>query len=618
MHGGFFPALLGLALLAVPATLVPAILGVRGAAAHALSGLITAAAVMVALATALSLVGSHFSLGWILVGQALAAGAAAALWLLTGRAPLPRPPRPRLAAVGAAARAEPVVAAFALLVAAALAASLWQALSVVSNGWDPNAYHLSRAAFWIQNHSVTQFTGGTVRELGYPPNAEILDAWTMLLSGTDALASAVQWVALVGAALGVYVGARELRLGRAGALLAASLFASLPIPIMEATTAQNDDVAALFVAAAAVMGVRGVRDRHWGELTIGAMAVALAVGTKGIVLVAGPSLVVLFGVTAWRARWRPRGVAAAVGLVLAAFLALGAYNFVLNVKNTHDVYGHAREGTQRTTPFLTNSVRVDWGYVDLPGVPIPWVDQALKQVTRGVAHRFEQNGFAFGLDSDTNDSQSAFGPVAPLFLLPILLAFLLGRKSAPDRRLWAGAALLFGLLFPLSADWSPDLLRLATIGIVLGAPLLGVLARWPALSALAAGAAALVMLPCVLADPLRPVVVPPGAVPAYKQTRDAQYTYGRAAMANVLETVDAKTGPKSALGYAGPGDGWDYAFFGPHLERRIVRMLDTSGVTAANMKRLGLAGVVVERLPAPKSPGLRKIKINDEFLLVLP
>jgi hypothetical protein len=616
VHSGFLTTLLGLALLAIPSLLAPALLRVRGPAAQVLTMLVAAAAGLVAVATAVSLF-NRFTVGWVLAGQALVAVAAAGLWLATARPPLPRVPRPARADVIGAVRAQPIVAGFAALVGAALIVDLWQGLAVVSNGWDPMAYHLSRAAFWIQNHSVTQFTGGTVRELGYPPNAEILDAWTMLVSGADHLANVVQLVALIGTGVAIYLGARMLRFGRGGSLLAGLLFMSMPIPIMEATTAQNDDLAAFFVTTAAVLGVRGVRDRHWGEIAVGAAAVGLALGTKGIVVLAGPSLILLLGVAARRARLRPRAIAAGMAMAIAAFAVLGAYNFVENLRNTHDLYGHAREGTQRTSSFIDNTVRVDWGYVDMPGINLPWLNTAVQQIGSNFSG-LQKNGFAFGVDSEPNDSQSAFGPVAPLLLLPVLLAFLLGRRAAPDRRVWAGAALLFGLLFPLSADWSPDLIRLAAIGVALGAPLLAVLARWRTLTALAAAAATAVMIPCVLLNPLRPVIVPPGAVPAYKQSRDAQYTYGRADMSGVLQRVDADLGPKAALGFAGTGDGWDYPFFGPHLEHRVVRMLDTNGVTVENMRRLGIAGVVVERLPDPTAPGLRKVRINDSFLLVRP
>jgi hypothetical protein len=119
-------------------------------------------------------------------------------------------------------------------------------------------------------------------------------------------------------------------------------------------------------------------------------------------------------------------------------------------------------------------------------------------------------------------------------------------------------------------------------------------------------------------NPLKPVIVPPGATPAYKQARGAQYTYGygRGDIQTAIQGVDSRLGPKAPIGYAGPGDGWDYPFFGPHLEHHVVRMLDTSGVTAENMSKLGLAGVIVERLPEPPALGLRKIHIGDAFLLV--
>lgn len=602
-------------LLAPSAVLMPAVLRVRGGVAHLVAGIVCASAVLVASATALSAFDAFTTYG-MLAAEALAALAAAALWVLRGRPQLPRPRLPARAALVQAAREHPAVAVLAALVGPAVIVQAWQGMAVVSNDWDPVAYHLSRAAYWIQEQSVTQFPGGTPRQLGYPPNAEILQGWTMLIWGGDRLVSLVQLAALLGAGCAIYLGARELRFGRAGAAFAGLLFVSLPLPLMQATTGQNDDIAAFFVAAAAVLGVRGLRDRHLGELTLAAMALGLALGTKGIVLVTGPSLLLLFAVVVWKRRVERRVVVIGLGMALAAFAVLGAYNFALNLRNTGDLYGGARDGTQRSSSILSNALKVNWEYVDLPGVTLPWADPALQQLLPQFLLDEQDERFSFRVDSSPNTSQSGFGPVGLFFLLPLILAYLVWPRAGPDRRLAAGAAALFVLLFPLAAESDPDLLRLATVGLVLGAPLLAALAARPGLAAVATAAAVLVMIPSVLWNPLRPVIVPPGATPAYKQTRNAQYSYGRAEMAEVLERMDGLVSPTARIGFAGPGDAWDYPFFGPRLDRHVTRLQDTAQLDLDYMRDHRLDAVVVERLPAPAD--LRNVRLGPSFTLVLP
>src|SRR6266511_3109589 len=174
----------GAALLATPAVTLPAALRVPGRAPFVVAALVAAAASVVAVFIALSLA-DLLTRGWILLGQFGVAGASLAAWHLVGR---PAPPRGYVSALRTgvgAARAHPAVAALTLVVAVALALQLFMAVAVAPNNWDSMTYHLSRAAYWLQNHSATQFFPGTVRQNGSPPNAEMLQAWTMAVTGTD-------------------------------------------------------------------------------------------------------------------------------------------------------------------------------------------------------------------------------------------------------------------------------------------------------------------------------------------------------------------------------------------------------------------------------------------------
>jgi hypothetical protein len=607
--------MLAIALLAVPAILVPGMLRVRGAPAYVVGSLVTAAAVIVAAASATSVV-SRFGTTAMLLSELVAAAAAIAGWRFLGYPQLRRPARPRPREIFATARANGLLTAFAGLMVVALAIQLFQALTVVSNAWDPNAYHLSRAAFWIQNQSVTQFPGGTVRELGYPPNAEILYAWTMLTTHSDYVANVVQWLALIGCGVAIYGLARALAFPRAGSALAGLLFVAMPIPLLEATTAQNDNVAAFFLTAAALFGVRAIRDRHLGELALGSVALGLAIGTKGIILVAGVALLII--VVAALVIHRPprRFVALGAVMVVASFAALGAYNFVLNVKNTGDLYGDARAGIERTSGVYPNSVRVDWGFADWPGVAAPTFDLMAQ---RWLPDLFGSSdglaGFPYVFDSKVDDSQSAFGPIIPFFLLPIVLGYAIGPRSLRFRRIWAIACIAFVLAFPLSAEASPDLTRLAAPGIARATPLLAVLGRRPVAGA-AIAAASVIVIPCVLSNPYKPLLVPEGAKPAHRLSRLEQIGIGNGPVAAAVFNFDQQYGPKAPIGYVGPWDGWPYPWFGQHLERRVMRMSDTTKVTIADMRRQKVVGDILERTPAP--PGLKTVPLSDTTVLVLP
>ena len=68
-------------------------------------------------------------------------------------------------------------------------------------------YHLARIGYRLENHSAKPFGGGSIRQNGSPPNAEMIQGWTMAVARTDRLANVVQWLALVGTAIAIFSGA---------------------------------------------------------------------------------------------------------------------------------------------------------------------------------------------------------------------------------------------------------------------------------------------------------------------------------------------------------------------------------------------------------------------------
>jgi hypothetical protein len=615
MAGGPAIFVLALVLLAVPAAVVPGLLRVRGPVAYVLGGLLVAAAEIVLLATILSIPVSAFRPGWMLAAEAVvAAGTVALAWRLSWRPR--RPELPARRAVLAAARSGGVVTVLGAIVGVALAIQLFQALAVVSNGWDPNSYHLSRAAYWIQNHSVTQFSGGSVRQLAFPPDAEILQGWTMLMAGADTFANLVQWLALLGTGAAIYLTSRVLGFARQGSTFAALLFMAMPIPIMEATTSQNDNVVTLFPIAVVAFGVRGLRDRHRGEIAIAALALGLAIGTKNTALLTMPAMAIMLATVVYQHGPPRRLILQTLGMAVAGVLALGTYNYVENARNTGDVFGHV-DPVPRESPFFDNTIKVDWGYVDFPGVSLPgfdtWAQRRMKELFSG---RPALAGFDFRLDSQIDDSRSAFGPVALLVLFPVLVAYALGWRSRLDRRALAIGALLFLFFFPLPEEAYPDYIRDAAPGIALGAPLLAALVRWRALAGAAAVLSVAALIPSVVDNHLKPLNVPDGTKPGHQLTRLEQLALARPEAAQALTAVNARLGPKAPIGFVGPADGWDYPFFGPHLERRIMHGNTTADLTPDAIRRRGLAGVVLDRTPPP--PGARVVDLAPDFKLALP
>ena len=398
----------GVILVGIPAVLVPALVGVRGRAAYVTAALVVAAADIVAVVTLLSFVDA-FERPWLLAGHAVFAAVALGAWDRLGR---PRPPeglRPQPRAIAEEARRHPVVAVAVGVAGVALAIQLYLGIAVAQTNWDVLSYHLSRAAYWLQYDSATQFPGGSVRQLGYQPDAEILQAWTMDLAGGDRLVALVQWLSAIGTGLACFVAARFLGFPRSGAAFAAALLVAMPMTILQTTTAQNDLVVSFFLLAAVALAMRGVRDQHVGELAVAGAAFGLAVGTKSTALMGVPAVALVLGAVLMRHRPPRRILLVTAACGVAGVVALGSYNYVSNFRNTGHVTGTASDHLERESPVKANAVRIFWGFFDFPGASLPWVDNVLALTAPTVLgdHRNETFGYRSTRRQTTARARSA-------------------------------------------------------------------------------------------------------------------------------------------------------------------------------------------------------------------
>lgn len=324
---------LGIAVLATTGALGATCLGARGAAQLLLTAYVIAWTQLVAVVLLLSPPGL-VTPGWLVAGLTVSAGAVAVVWHARGR---PRPPslRPALRTFRAELR-DPLVATLAVVVGACTLYVLGLAFLTPALEWDSLAYHLARASFWEQQQSVSYVPNASDPRLdGNPPGAEIGVLATMLLSGGDRFAALPQVLAL--AALVVAIGAIARRLGSSPrqAVLAALVFAGLPLVAIQAPTSYNDLVVASFlvVCGLAILG------RTRLDLVLVALSLAMALTTKLTTLLTLPLLAVLALVAA-----PPRRYPAIAGAGVAGLL-LGAPWYVLNLVETGEADGGLAEDT---------------------------------------------------------------------------------------------------------------------------------------------------------------------------------------------------------------------------------------------------------------------------------
>src|SRR4051794_23592514 len=568
---GALSTILGLALLGATAVLVPSVLRITGRAHFLLAAYVSAAATIVATAIVLSILNELNRGGW-LIGEALVAAAAFAGWRLRGR---PAPVGgwlPSRAGLREFAAASPIATAAAGLAALAMSVQFVVALLVAPNNWDSMTYHLSRAAYWLQHDSARHFAGGTLRQVANAPNAELLQAWTMSMTGTDRYVELVQWSALAGLAVAIYAGARLLRFGRGPAVFAGALFVLLPEPLMQATTTQNDLVVALFLVTAGLFAVKGLRDRHVGELVVSGAALGLAVGTKGTALFGAGAVAIL--VVGALVAYRPprRIVATAVAAAVVGVAVFGAFNYVLNQHDKGSLLGGVQGETKlpEGADVVNNAVLVGWSFLDSPGVGIPVVD-LLSQRVAELLPEDARAGLNTSLDSQVQEDASAFGLVGWLFLPAVLLFSLFRRRGPTARRLVAAASILLMLVMMWKLVYNPWWGRILIPMVAIGAPLLALLGRRRALAAVVLVVAVPNAVSAVLSDNAKPLLVASKGKNIFAHDRLTQQTIQRPEVLPNVQAVFRLTDPDDAIGFVGGDDSWDYPFFGAHLNHRVVR-----------------------------------------------
>ena len=303
--------------------------------------------------------------GGLAVAESLLLMAAVAGWWLRGRPRLPlAPARPAISQI----LCSPLTALFLVVVVGVLAYELVLALTVPANNWDSLTYHLARVAAWAQHGGIYWISNAPTDRLNeFQPFAEQQILFLFVATGGGALFALPQFLAELAILVAVYGASRRLGFEVRAAACAAFLLATFSLVALEATTAQNDLVAASFpvVAACLLLGGGGI------EAALAGAAVGIGLGAKLTTLLVLP-------VVAWLAVTRGRRtVALAIAGALIGFAAIGMWGYALNVSNTGHVLGHGQGRVEATTsPSYPGSV--------LTGIDVLYATMDLSALSDGL------------------------------------------------------------------------------------------------------------------------------------------------------------------------------------------------------------------------------------------
>lgn len=561
------------------------------------AGILVAAAQAVAIAELLSLV-HGFRLSAAL--PALAASSAAAVWFSNRRAAYGPPEVAarvrvvRAAVVGIWQEIESSRAAVlaAVLLLAVLTTEFVLAVGVAPNGFDALAYHLTRAAMWLQFHSIAQFPGATERQAVFPINAEVLQSWAMMLARGDRTVQLVQWTAGLGSLALVGACTRRLGFSRRDAVLTTTVAASLPMVVAQSSSAQNDLVFAFFALGVVYFGLLAVRDNSTPAAIFTGIAFALAVGTKSVAL----PMVAAFAVFGLVLCDRDFGrlVAPAVA-ALVALVLLGSFNYVQNIAKHGSLTAAPSQDTLRVhspAELPKNAVRTVWaGLFDMPGVSVHALDRTVGSVGNRLFGWAKQNGtytwFAPVVRHAAREDQVGPGPLGLLVILPALMLGL----AAPARRERFALALFsvaVGAVVVATLRYNLWINRFLMAGYLASVPLTAALMGREWARALILGVAVLSALPMLLLSHSKSLLGPN----VLTMNRAEQMGFASPRAKGLFLGLAAGLPKSGNVGLIGDEDSLEYQVFGPHFERRVLR-LSPADLKAGVMSRFDLDALVV-------------------------
>ena len=443
------------------------------------------------------------------------------------------------------------------------------AIEFVPNNWDSMTYHLARVAYWLQDGSVGAYPTNIVRQIKHPPGAEYLLLALQAIARSDRLANLVQlaaWLALVIAAGPL---ARTFGAPRRVAPWAGVLVGTLPLALLEASSTQNDVIAALIAVAVVVASLPFLhRRRHWRWPDVALLA---ATGAAGLlvkptaVVVAAPFLAWAFIAAGSSFRQRQDWAELAVGLgVSAALLAAAAgpalATSLVGSEVSSLTTGYVYPGVAEPLDRLVNAMR---GFARQVPLPDAITDRIAPENTIGctVPGRLCAEAlFAFREDYAGNIGQALF--VAGALVLGAIRWRALPLRSRLALISLPAAWFLFHALFRDNIWLTRLQLPLFGLG-VLGLVSFGARRGRKAVGAAGLGAAMVALVAYGALTASRNEARPPSIFPldvAFAGSPEAYYVYARKgveqAHAAVLKGL-ADTGCRRLGMYIG-GDSYDY------------------------------------------------------------
>ncbi len=396
------------------------------------------------------------------------------------------------------------------------------------NTSDSMAYHLPRIVHWIQNHSLAYYPTDFLRQLVYPPFAEMGILQGLLISNHDQWVNMVQFFAMITSCISVSLIVQLLGVGRWGMLISVVFAMTFPMGIIQASSTQNDYAVAALIISFVFFILHFYKYQQRRDLIAAGIVFGLACLTKGYAyLYCLPWLMYIF--------IRPgtiRRKFSQLGIILILLFVINAPYYARNAQAFGKILWAEEKLTNDSLGYCTvvaNAIRNTGLHL---GTPWPAVNSNIQKAAvafSGVlgcplnppGTAFGKYTFELSKTERCDDNAGGIGHVLLIVLAMGMLAVFLRRNKG--LMMFFGVWLVMIVVFNLVLRYQPWNTRFHIALFLLAAPWVGIALdqianRW--IKVLIVSALLIYGFICVISNDFRPWA---GHSSIFKLPRNIQY-----------------------------------------------------------------------------------------------
>jgi len=319
-------------------------------------------------------------------------------------------------------------------------ASLFLAAYAPVNLWDSMTYHLARIVIWMQNGSINHFETSSIRQVMFPPNAEILYMWVLIFLKKDFLAGMVQYISFVGILWTLTSFLRYMKFSMKRVLWSVFIFASLPEVILQSSSTQNDLILGFLLFVSLYLFIYGLEQKEKISSVMSALAMGMAFGVKGSVFMLFPVLMLVYAFVVFKQEknnfYKPLIIY--TFNVFLFFVILSSYNYILNYFEFKNIFGLNSYLEFYMPPeksfgaFWAGIIRYVFSFFDFTGfTSANWFNNYFFDVKNAVLHFFgigAHQGVIYAdfdaINTKIHENYAAYGPLGFLVFIPVVFSSL--------------------------------------------------------------------------------------------------------------------------------------------------------------------------------------------------